>query len=350
MKLALQPVTVSMRGPFVAGHGTVVRRELLLVSLRARDGAFGHGEAAPLASYDGVSLAEVGAELAACRPVLADADGLALSDVVARCAEVMLLPQALAAIDLALWDLEGRRAGLPVWRLLGGIPDPRDAGGPAVTVNWTIASEDRAGAAHEAAQARAAGFATVKAKVAIGDDAGRLAAIRAAAGPAMALRIDANGAWSAAEARAALERLAPVGLELCEEPVHGVEAIRAMREESPVALALDESAGEAGALHAPAAADFVCLKIGRCGGISGVMEAARQARAAGYRVFLASTLDGPLGIAGALHAAAVIAPDAACGLATLGMFQNRPDPLPPSGGAITLGDDPGLGERLESWY
>lgn len=350
MKLALQPVTVAMRGPFVAGHGTVVRRELLLVSLRASDGTLGHGEAAPLTSYDGVSLAAVAAELVACRPLLQDADGLALSDVVARCAEVTLLPQALAAIDLALWDLEGRRAGLPVWRLLGGLADPRSAAGPAVTVNWTIAAEDRAGAAREAAQARAAGFRAVKAKVAIGDDAGRLAAIRAAAGPAMALRIDANGAWSDAEARAALARLAPVGLELCEEPVHGVEAIRALRDECPVALALDESAGEAGAFRAPAAADFVCLKIGRCGGISGVMQTARRARAAGYRVFLASTLDGPLGIAAALHAAAVISPDAACGLATLGMFQNRPDPLPPSGGAITLSNAPGLGDQLAAWY
>ena len=47
----------------------------------------------------------------------------------------------------------------------------------------------------------------------------------------------------------------------------------------------------------------------------------------GYEVYLASTLDGPLGIAAALHAAAAVKPDRPCGLATLGLF-DRPDPLP----------------------
>ena len=52
--------------------------------------------------------------------------------------------QAMAAIDLALWDLAGKQAGEPVWRLLGA-----QAPGP-ITVNHTIASPDRAGAASPA--------------------------------------------------------------------------------------------------------------------------------------------------------------------------------------------------------
>ena len=72
----------------------------------------------------------------------------------------------------------------------------------------------------------------------------------------------------------------------------------------------------------------VCLKIASCGGITGVVQAARQARAAGYEVYLASTLDGPLGIAAALHVAAFVRPSRACGLATLALFADREDPLP----------------------
>ena len=64
----------------------------------------------------------------------------------------------------------------------------------------------------------------MKVKVGIGDDAGRVAAVRAAAGPQMELRLDANGAWDVDEAVASIEALAPAGLELVEEPVHGVEA------------------------------------------------------------------------------------------------------------------------------
>jgi L-alanine-DL-glutamate epimerase-like enolase superfamily enzyme len=96
----------------------------------------------------------------------------------------------------------------------------------------------------------------------------------------------------------------------------------------------------------------VCLKISRCGGISGLLAAAGDARAAGYEVFLASTLDGPLGIAAALHAAAVLRPSRACGLATLGLFDvDRPDPLPVRSGAIAVPTAPGLGPRsLIDWY
>ena len=64
----------------------------------------------------------------------------------------------------------------------------------------------------------------------VGDDAGRVAAARAAAGPEVALRLDANGAWSVEEAVRAIDALAPAGLELVEEPVHGLHGVREVRE------------------------------------------------------------------------------------------------------------------------
>jgi o-succinylbenzoate synthase len=344
VKIGLTQVTVPLRVPFTAGHGTVTDRDLLLVSLRAADGLTGYGEAAPLESYDGVTLADVRAALEACAPVLAGyRDATPIADVLARCAEATVLPEALAAIDLALWDLAGRRTREPLWRLLGATH------APPVAVNWTIAAADRSSAAHEAATARAEGYGTVKVKVAIGDDAGRLAAVRAFAGPDMAIRIDANGAWLPVEAEAALRVLEPVGIELCEEPVTGLAAIQALRGLTAVPLALDESAADPEALSR-SAADFICLKIARCGGISGILDAAARARAAGYGIYLASTLDGPLGIAAALHAAAVIAPDRACGLATLGLFADHPDPLPAARGSIPVPYGPGLGDDLRAWY
>ncbi|HTU95744.1 MAG TPA: enolase C-terminal domain-like protein [Solirubrobacteraceae bacterium] len=346
MKLTVTPITIPLRAPFAAGHGTVTDRDLLVIELEAADGLTGYGEAAPLESYDGVSLTEVRAALDACAPVLAAyRDATPIADVLARCAEATVISQALAAIDLALWDLAGRRTREPVWRLLGA-----DQPGP-VEVNWTIASSDRSGAAHEAATARAEGYGTVKVKVAIGDDAGRLAAVRAFGGPDLAIRIDANGAWSLDEAAVALPMFEATGIELCEEPVSGVEEIRALWATGQLdyGLALDESAADPDAFLRPAA-DAMCLKVGRCGGISGTIEAAARARAVGYDVYLASTLDGPLGIAAALHAAAVIAPSRACGLATLGLFAHGPDPLAPVRGSIAPPDGPGLGPGLRDWY
>jgi L-alanine-DL-glutamate epimerase-like enolase superfamily enzyme len=88
--------------------------------------------------------------------------------------------------------------------------------------------------------------------------------------------------------------------------------------------------------------DAVCLKIARYGGISGLIDASARARHAGYRVYLASTLDGPLGIAAALHAAAVVHPDLPCGLATLSLFVDVDDRLPALAGRIAVPAAPGL--------
>jgi L-alanine-DL-glutamate epimerase-like enolase superfamily enzyme len=92
------------------------------------------------------------------------------------------------------------------------------------------------------------------------------------------------------------------------------------------------------------------LKIARSGGLTGLLERASQARVAGYRIYLASTLDGPLAIAAALHAAVAIRPELPSGLATLGVFADRPDPLPARGGRVSPPSGPGLGEGLRAWY
>jgi len=334
-ELAVETVRLPLATPLRSAWGSLTERELVRVRLSFGGGDFGDGEAAPLEPYDGVPLAAVLAALDAYAAVLADAgpedDAAALLDA---CRAERALPQALAAIDLALWDRAGRQAGRPVAALLGG-----DAAEP-VEVNALIGAEDRAGAARAAAEAVAAGFTCLKVKVGIGDDAGRLAAVRAAAGPDVALRADANGAWgSPREALANLRVLAPIGLELCEEPVHGLDALRELRAESPVPVAIDESAAEPGAAGA-GAADAVCLKIARCGGIGGVLSDARAARAAGAAVYLASTFDGPLGIAAGLHAAAALR--ATGELLPCGLAAAAGEPPEVVGGRLAVPPGPGL--------
>jgi L-Ala-D/L-Glu epimerase len=343
VRVQIEGVTAHLRSPFVTASGSIDERELLLLRLEGSDGEVGFGEASPLESYDGVTIDDCRAALEDCRSVLNGSDGAERELLLAECRRLAVLPQAVAAIDLALWDLAGRRGEQPVWALLGSErPDP-------VEVNYTIAAPDRAGAAADAAAARDAGYRTIKLKVGTGDDGGRVAAVRAVAGPDMKIRLDANAAWSVREAQAALRVLATAGIELCEEPVAGLEEVRELSELTGVPLALDESAALPGALERRACT-ALCLKVSRCGGISGILEAARRARAVGYELYLASSLDGPLGIAAALHAAATIGPDRACGLATLGLFASAADPFPPSGGFIHVPGAGGLGDGLIDWY
>ncbi len=328
-----------LQHPLQTSYGTVAERELFTVALSGSDGPTGYGEAAPLEPYDGVSPQRVLDALVGYRPVLMQSDGATGAQLVDACRRVCDEPVALAAIDLALWDRAGRRAGRPVAALLS------DAPAASVAVNATIGATSRAQAAKQAAAAVAAGYGCVKVKVGVGDDAGRLAAVRAAVGPQTALRVDANGAWDVQEAVRAIEALAPVGLELVEEPTHGLQAVREVRERVAARVAIDETAAEHGALGA-GVADAVCLKIARCGGIGGLLAAAALVRASGAEVYLASTFDGPLGIAAAVHAAAALAsrgPMPACGLATLGLFAELEDPLPVHDGRITVPTGPGLG-------
>ena len=119
--------------------------------------------------------------------------------------------------------------------------------------------------------------------------------------------------------------------------------MRAVRERVAVRVAMDETAAEPGSLTA-AVADAVCLKVSRCGGISGLLAQAALVRASGAEVYLASTFDGPLGIAAAVHCAAALRPTAACGLGTLELLQRRARrSCRCSDGEIAVPAAPGLG-------
>jgi L-Ala-D/L-Glu epimerase / N-acetyl-D-glutamate racemase len=309
MDVTVQDVSLRLREPLRAAWGTVERRDLLKVTVRDSSGHSGTGEAGPLPGYDEVTLEEVRADLERGSPTL---------------------PHARAAIDMARWDLRGRRTGRPLAAVLGGDPLPE------VPVNALVSSAEAARAAAEA------GFRCVKVKVGLEDDVERVAAIRDAVGLDVAIRVDANGAWSVDEAISALHALSPLDIELCEEPVHGIEGLQAVRAAVDVPVAMDETARVRGAA-ASGATDAVCLRVGALGGLSATIEAASAARRAGSDVYLASTFDGPVGVAAALHTAAALRVTRPCGLATLALFADLEDPLPPVDGAMRVPARPGLG-------
>jgi L-alanine-DL-glutamate epimerase-like enolase superfamily enzyme len=339
VKLEIEQRTLRFKRPVQTSYGELTERELLTVALTDADGVTGYGEAAPLEPYDGVSLAHVRSALERYALVLSDTEGLNGAQILERCRRTENLPAALAAIDLALWDRAGRASGKPVAALITDTP------AEAVPVNAAVTALSRAEAAEQAAHAVAAGFSCVKLKVGVGDDVGRVAAVRAAMGPQPALRIDANGAWDVEHAVRMIDALAPAGLELVEEPVHGLHQVRAVRERVAARVSIDETAGERGALGA-GVADAVCLKISRCGGIGSLIAAATLVRASGAEPYLASNYDGPIGIAAGVHAAAALAsrgPVPPCGLATLALLEGAGEQLPVEQGQIEVPLGPGLG-------
>ena len=179
----------------------------------------------------------------------------------------------------------------------------------------------------------------------MGDDAGRVAATRAAAGPRVELRLDANGAWGVDEAVSAIEALSRLGSSSSRSRLMACRRCAKCANGWRCRVAIDETAAEHGALGA-GVADAVCLKISRCGGIAGLLAAATLVRAHGAEVYLASTLDGPLGVAASAARRGrprLTRAVAHCGLATLELFDDLANPLPAVGGRIAVPTADGLG-------
>jgi o-succinylbenzoate synthase len=318
----LARLSIPFREPFATAGGVVAERELVLLRVEDDDGAVGYGEAAPLESYDGVTLDEVVAALL---------DG---SDEGP--------PQAHAAEEMALLDLEASRAG----RAIG------EPGADVIAVNRTLAGGPPAEVAERAAEGVREGYSCFKVKVGLPDDADRVAAVREAIGPWPALRIDANGAWSPAEAVAAIERLAPSDIQLVEQPCATLEEMAEVRREVEVPIAADESVTSPEDVRAAVTAgacDVVNVKLAPSGGFSAARAALREARAHGLDAFISSTLDGPWGISAALQLAAAERVQLACGLATLELFDASLALAlpPPTDGLLVVPQGPGLGLAID---
>ena len=196
-----------------------------------------------------------------------------------------LLPAGGArnAVDCALWALDSREQGVPVWQL-AGLARPR----PLLTT-FTLGAN-----APElmAERARAAGLArALKLKlVGDGEDAARVRAVRAAR-PEVWLGVDANQAFD----RAAVEGLLPVlvaeRVSLLEQPcrIGSEEELRGL--ESPIPLAADESVQTSADLEAVRDLfDVVNIKLDKCGGLTEGLAMARRARELGFEVMVGNMI------------------------------------------------------------
>ena len=340
------PVALPFRRPYATATGTLTRREMLLVRIGGGDGTPGWGDAVPLSLRGGPALEAVAADLYACAGVLdgfvlaADATAAA-QEALSACRRAGAGPQAISAVDIALLDLLGKRDGVPAWRLLGASAPER------IACNATIGADDAADAADAAAKAVRAGFETIKVKAGDGRDVDRIRSVRAAAGPAPRLRIDANGCWDVAVALERLHALEAVGLELAEQPGATLADLAAIRSGTEVPVVADESVtdvAEAEAAVRLQAIDAATLKLAKVGGPRAALAIDSIAPA-----YLSSALDSVVGVAAAAHTAVAMesrgfAAGRAHGLATSPLFaENVADDSAFRGPEIDIGSEPGLG-------
>lgn len=190
-----------------------------------------------------------------------------------------MLVEAIAGIDIALWDLAGKAAGQPVWRLLGGV-GRREVVAYASSLNWG----DDARAERELAAALARGFRQVKVKIGKPADAAirRVRMLRRLAGDAVMLAVDANWIYDADEAMAVGRALADEGYGWFEEPIHPDDhaGYRHLRRHLPIRLAAGESdftAGNSADLIEDRTLGLIQPDVARSGGITETWRIAEHA-------------------------------------------------------------------------
>ncbi|MCH8026033.1 MAG: mandelate racemase/muconate lactonizing enzyme family protein [Chloroflexi bacterium] len=343
-KLSWTAFRLPLRSPFQTAGGEVSHREGLILQLTTDDGTVGLGEATPYISAPEGALQKLTNALAEVAPRLLGIEVERLR---------IDAPPLACAIDTAACDALAQATGVSVAQLLCERPLER------VPVNATVATANTAEAAGLAAAAREAGFSCVKLKVGMAasaeDERGRVAAVRAALGPNIALRIDANGGWQPDQAIATIQALESFDLELVEQPIASGQLAEMARIRAAVAVAIaaDEdvtSVESARRVLAAGAADALVVKPMTCGGIKPAREIATLAEDAGVAVIVTTTIDSGVGTAAALQLAATL-PDngPACGLATGGLFIDDLVAAPFSArqGWLDAASGPGLGVELD---
>ncbi|MFN7548597.1 MAG: N-acetyl-D-Glu racemase DgcA [Pseudomonadota bacterium] len=272
-------------GGFTIARGS--RTEAVVVVARVAGAAdAGRGECVPYARY-GESADGVVAAL--------QAQSSAVAAGLTRPALQRQMPAGAArnALDAALWCLESRRAGQPVWRL-AGLPQPQ-----RVTTAYTLSLGTPEAMAAAAARAAARPLLKVKLGGAEGgaEDPARIAAVRAAA-PAATLVADANEGWNAATLERNLAACATARVALVEQPLPADDDALLEGFSSPVPLAADESFHGLDGLDAVARRYAVVnLKLDKTGGLTAAIEVAQAARQRGLGLMVGCMVGTSLGMA-----------------------------------------------------
>ncbi|HHX89696.1 MAG TPA: dipeptide epimerase [Paracoccus sp.] len=283
MKIAFRALYLKKRFPLRISRGEILGGENLFVSI-TDGGLTGWGEMAPGDSEGAATVAEGRAQLEAfCVSGLTGAS----HDIWASARANGVGACALAALDIALWDLRAKQAGMPLYRLLGlarrGVVSSLTVGiNPPEVVRERVPLLLAQGA--RALKIKLGSTAGIEA-----DKAMFAAVLEAAQGSGVALRVDANGGWSLEQARQMMHWLAERSVEYVEQPlVQGAEdQLPSLFKNRPLPLFVDESCcfstDVPGFAHC---VDGVNLKLMKCGGITEALRIVATARAFGLKTMI----------------------------------------------------------------
>lgn len=344
-----------IEAPVATSFGIMTTRPAVFVRASATDGAWGWGEVF-------CNFPQVGAEHRArlvesmFAPLVHGRDcadpGRLRQElegetrlVAIQCGEPGPFAQVISAIDQALWDMAGRRHGVPLWKLLGAA---QQASNRVRVYASGLGPHKVAEGAHEKQRE---GYRAFKFKVGFGTerDTPNFSELRAAVGADALIMVDANQAWTPESAAARIAELAPFKPYWIEEPIAADESVsdwQRLARRCGLPLAAGENLRGFAAFEEALASNslsFVQPDVAKWGGVSACREVAVRIQRHGA-VFCPHWLGGGIGLAASLHLRAAMGAEGFAEVdANPNPLREEVFPLSVDDGWVHLSDAPGLG-------
>ena len=306
-KIECIPVSIRFAKPMKMGGGTADCADAVVVKIHTDEGITGISETGDTSPwYMGESQDSIMHNINKVfgPQILLGEDPFNIERIVARMDKAAKLNhQSKAVIDYALHDIMGKALGVPVYKLLGGLSNPR------IALAFVMSSGTAEEVGAEGKALVKAGFKGLKLKVGArtpDEDIELVAALRAAVGNKIKIMIDANGGWLYHQALYVLQRVAKYDIFVAEQPVPwwDIDGLARLRRKVDVPVFPDESAAELNDLIKiieKDAADGLFLKVPKAGGILKSRKWVSIAQAANLPVMCGCMIDSGLGAAAEAH-------------------------------------------------
>ena len=266
-RIELREIELPLKSPFETSFGCTTQRRILIVRVFDRTGASGYGECVaaegPFYNHETVDTAWL-ITTKYVVPLLTRAQIKNAAQVNAALSPIRGNRMAKAGVEAAVWDLEAKLAGRPLWQHLGGVREEIACGVSIGLQETTEALIDKVTRELEA------GYQRIKIKIKPGRDVQLVEAIRARF-PAITLSVDANSAYSLNGDGGVIKQLDEYNLLMIEQPLAPGDLVdhAKLQREIKTPICLDESIvslADAHHAHELGSCRIINIKLGRVGG------------------------------------------------------------------------------------
>ena len=303
-KIEIFPLFIPFRRPHTISLGRTQGKEILAVQVKTHNGIIGAGEAIAHPAFSGETLEGLRGAVHYLKECIIGENPLHLNKINTLMDKRLYANYgAKAAIEMALFDITGKHFQIPLYDLLGGKVREK------LPLSRSASQSDIEKDVDEVREFITEGYRIIKVKVgilSIKQDIERIVAIRETVGPEVSLRADANQGWSVPDALTFIREAEESKLDFVEQPIPqwNLDGLAYLRSTSPIPIMADEAVTtehDVLEIAKRRAADYISIKVIKCGGIMRARRIVSIADSAGIQCYLGSQIETSVGTSAGLH-------------------------------------------------